>query len=148
MCRCRGEKSLPFRCRLSQVALNDVVVVGYGTQRRGNLTGAIDQITPQDLAGQTGLSICFSCYQGVSPNLIIQQLDPSPGASLNFNIRGVGTMQDNTPLVVIDGIPGTSQNLSLLNPADIESISVLKDAGASAIYGSRAAQRRFAGDDQ
>ena len=134
----QGRKIITISLQLSQVALNDVVVVGYGTQRRGNLTGAIDQITPQDLAGKPAVNM-YQLLQGVSPNLIIQQPDPSPGAALNFNIRGVGTMKDNTPLVVIDGIPGTILNLTLLNPADIESISVLKDAGASAIYGSRAA---------
>lgn len=132
----RGRKMIVITLQLSQVALGDVVVVGYGTQRKINLTGAVDQITPQDLAGKPAVNM-YQLLQGVSPNLIIQQPDPSPGALLNFNIRGVGTMQDNTPLVVIDGITGG--NLLLLNPADIESISVLKDAGAAAIYGSRAA---------
>jgi TonB-dependent starch-binding outer membrane protein SusC len=131
-----GRKTIVITLQLSQVALGDVVVVGYGTQRKVNLTGAVDQITPQDLAGKPAVNM-YQLLQGVSPNLIIQQPDPSPGAQLNFNIRGVGTMQDNTPLVVIDGITGG--NLQLLNPSDIESISVLKDAGAAAIYGSRAA---------
>ena len=131
-----GRKTIVITLQLSQVALGDVVVVGYGTQRKVNLTGAVDQITPQDLAGKPAVNL-YQLLQGVSPNLIIQQNDPSPGAQLNFNIRGVGTMQDNTPLVVIDGITGG--NLQLLNPSDIESISVLKDAGAAAIYGSRAA---------
>jgi TonB-dependent starch-binding outer membrane protein SusC len=132
----RGRLFMTVTLQLSQASLNDVVIVGYGTQRKVNLTGAIDQITPQDLAGKPAVNM-YQLLQGVSPNLIIQQPDPSPGAALNFNIRGVGTMQDNTPLVVIDGITGG--NLSLLNPSDIESISVLKDAGAAAIYGSRAA---------
>jgi TonB-linked SusC/RagA family outer membrane protein len=131
-----GRKTIVIALQLSQTALNDVVVVGYGTQRKVTLTGAVDQVRPQDLAGKPGTNL-YQLLQGVSPNLIIQQPDPSPGAALNFNIRGVGTMQDNTPLVVIDGITGG--NLQLLNPQDIESISVLKDAGAAAIYGSRAA---------
>jgi TonB-linked SusC/RagA family outer membrane protein len=135
----KGRKTIVIALQLSQVALGDVVVVGYGTQRKVNLTGAVDQITPQDLAGKPAVNM-FQLLQGVSPNLIIQQPDPSPGAPLNFNIRGVGTMQDNTPLLVIDGITsGNLQPLQLLNPQDIESISVLKDAGAAAIYGSRAA---------
>ena len=131
-----GRSILSITLHLIQSAMNDVVVVGYGVQRKGNLTGAIDQITPKDIAGKPGVNM-MQLLQGVSPNLIIQQPDPSPGASVNFNIRGLGTMGDNTPLVVIDGITGG--NLSLLNPADIESISVLKDAGAAAIYGSRSA---------
>ena len=131
-----GRTELTITLHQAQTALNDIVVVAYGTQRKGNLTGAVDQIMPKDLEGKPAVNM-YQLLQGVSPNLIIQQPDPSPGASLNFNIRGVGTMQDNTPLVVIDGVTGG--NLSLLNPADIESISVLKDAGAAAIYGSRSA---------
>src|SRR6185437_1301655 len=110
----RGRKTIVIALELSQAALNDVVVVGYGTQRKVSVTGAVDQITPQDLAGKPAVNM-YQLLQGVSPNLIIQQADPSPGASLNFNIRGVGTMNDNTPLVVIDGITGG--NLQLLNPA-------------------------------
>jgi TonB-linked SusC/RagA family outer membrane protein len=134
--RVNGHSVLIVSMHLAEIALSDVVVVGYGTQKKINLTGAVDQVTPKDLAGKPGNNL-YQLLQGVSPNLIIQQPDPSPGAALNLNIRGVGTMQDNTPLVVIDGITGGS--LSLLNPADIESISILKDAGASAIYGSRSA---------
>lgn len=132
----KGRSALAVTLRPIQSAMNDVVVVGYGTQHKGTMTGAVDQITPKDLEGKPGVNM-MQLLQGVSPNLIIQQYDPEPGASVNFNIRGVGTMGDNTPLVVIDGITGG--NLQLLNPADIESISVLKDAGAAAIYGSRSA---------
>ncbi len=132
----KGRSAITVSMKVLQTSLNDVVVVGYGTQKRINLTGAVDQITPKDLEGKPAINT-LQLLQGVSPNLIIQTPDPSPGAALNFNIRGVGTMQDNSPLVVIDGITGG--NLSLLNPSDIESISVLKDAGAAAIYGSRSA---------
>jgi TonB-dependent SusC/RagA subfamily outer membrane receptor len=79
----------------------------------------------------------FQALQGESPNLIIQQSTLDPGSDVTVNIRGVGTLGDNTPLVVIDGIVGG--NLNTLNPNDIASVSVLKDAGAAAIYGSRAA---------
>jgi TonB-dependent SusC/RagA subfamily outer membrane receptor len=75
--------------------------------------------------------------QGTSPNLIIQQTNSEPGAYQNINIRGVSTLGDNSPLVVIDGITGG--DINLLNPQDIESVSVLKDAGSAAIYGSRSA---------
>ena len=132
----KGRSTMTLTMHLVTAALTDVVVVGYGTQQKASITGAVDQITPKDLEGKPAVNM-MQLLQGVSPNLIIQQPDPSPGAAMNFNIRGVGTMQDNTPLVVIDGITGG--NLNLLNPSDIESISVLKDAGAAAIYGSRAA---------
>ncbi|WP_431217476.1 TonB-dependent receptor plug domain-containing protein [Puia sp. P3] len=75
--------------------------------------------------------------QGTSPNLIIQQTNFEPGQGVNLNIRGLGTTGDNTPLIVIDGIPGG--DINLLNPNDIESVSILKDAGSAAIYGSRSA---------
>ncbi|WP_211352086.1 TonB-dependent receptor [Dinghuibacter silviterrae] len=132
----KGRSTLAVTLRLSTAELTDVVVVGYGTQQKTSVTGAVDQITSKDLDGKPAVNT-MQLLQGVSPNLIIQTPDPSPGASQNFNIRGVGTFGDNTPLVVIDGIAGG--NINLLNPSDIESMSVLKDAGAAAIYGSRSA---------
>ncbi len=132
----KGRSTIAVTMRLAQAALQDVVVVGYGTQQKTSVTGAVDQITPKDLEGKPAINT-MQLLQGVSPNLIIQTPDPSPGAAQNFNIRGVGTFGDNTPLVVIDGVVGG--NINLINPSDIESISVLKDAGAAAIYGSRSA---------
>jgi TonB-linked SusC/RagA family outer membrane protein len=117
-------------------SLGEVVVVGYGTQRRSSVTGAVDQIKPAALEGKPSVNLSQS-LQGVSPNLIIQQRNSEPGAGVNINIRGVSTLGDNTPLIVIDGIAGG--DLNQLNPADIENISVLKDAGSAAIYGSRSA---------
>lgn len=121
---------------LSDNRMNEVVVVGYGTQRKANLTGAIDQIKPAALEGRASGFLTQS-LQGASPNLVIQQTNAEPGARPSMNIRGIGTMGNNDPLVVIDGIAGG--DLNLLNPSDIESISVLKDAGSAAIYGSRSA---------
>ncbi|MBX3254284.1 MAG: TonB-dependent receptor [Chitinophagaceae bacterium] len=116
--------------------LSEVVVVGYGTQRKASLTGAVDQIKPAALEGRANGFLTQS-LQGASPNLIIQQTNSEPGARPTLNIRGVSTLGNNEPLVVIDGIAGG--DLNLLNPSDIESISVLKDAGSAAIYGSRSA---------
>lgn len=117
-------------------SLNDVVVVGYGTQKRSSVTGAVDQITAASIEGKPAMNVT-QALQGASPNLIIQQRNAEPGGAMNLNIRGVGTMGDNNPLVVIDGIVGG--DINLLNPADIQSVSVLKDAGSAAIYGSRSA---------
>jgi TonB-dependent starch-binding outer membrane protein SusC len=116
--------------------LDDVVVIGYGTQKRVSVSGAVDAISKQSIQGRpvTNLS---TALQGVSPNLIIQQRNFEPGQSVNINIRGLGTLGDNTPLVVIDGVLGG--DLNLINPNDIESVSILKDAGSAAIYGSRSA---------
>ncbi len=117
-------------------SLGEVVVVGYGTQRKVSVTGAVDKISSDLIEGKPAANLS-QALQGVSPNLIIQQTNFEPGQGLSINIRGVGTTGDNNPLVVIDGIAGG--DINLINPNDIESISILKDAGTAAIYGSRAA---------
>ncbi len=112
-----------------------MVVVGYGTQKRTSLTGAVSVVTAKDLEGKPVTS-AVQALQGAAPNLIIQQNATEPGAAININVRGVSTVNNTSPLILVDGVPGS---LDLLNPNDIESISVLKDAASSAIYGSRAA---------
>lgn len=117
-------------------SLGEVVVVGYGTQRKVSVTGAVDKIGADAIEGKPVVNMS-QALQGVSPNLIVQQTNFEPGQGLSINIRGMGSLGNNDPLVVIDGIVGG--DLNLLNPNDVESISVLKDAGTAAIYGSRAA---------
>ena len=116
--------------------LSDVVVIGYGTQKKVTLTGAVNQISSKDIENKPVLNT-LQALQGESPNLIIQQSQLDPGSNVTLNIRGVGTLVNNDPLIVIDGIVGG--NINTINPNDIASVSVLKDAGAAAIYGSRAA---------
>ncbi len=115
--------------------LEEIVVLGYGTQRRSNVVGAVDQVGVEQLNGRPNVNVS-QALQGVSPNLIVQQANSEPGAGVNLNIRGISTLGNNSPLIVIDGIIGA--DINLLNPSDIENISVLKDAGSAAIYGSRA----------
>lgn len=117
------------------MALEEIVVVGYGTQRRSSVVGAVEQVTAEVLEGRPSVNVT-QALQGVAANLIVQQPNSEPGAGMNLNIRGISTLGDNSPLVVIDGIIGG--DINLLNPSDIESVSVLKDAGSAAIYGSRA----------
>jgi TonB-dependent starch-binding outer membrane protein SusC len=117
-------------------ALADVVIVGYGTQKKISLTGSVNQISSKDIEDKPVLNT-LQALQGESPNLIIQQSQLDPGSNVTINIRGVGTLGNNDPLIVIDGIIGG--NINTLNPNDIASVSVLKDAGSAAIYGSRAA---------
>lgn len=116
-------------------ALEEVVVIGYGQQKKVNVVGSVDQVTQESLEGRPSMNVT-QALQGVSPGLIIQQPNSEPGARTNLNIRGISTLGNNSPLVVIDGIVGG--DINLLNPSDIESISVLKDAGSASIYGSRA----------
>jgi TonB-linked SusC/RagA family outer membrane protein len=116
--------------------LNEVVVVGYGTQSRVSLTGAVNQVSAKNIENKPVLNT-LQALQGEAPNLTIQQRQLNPGSNVSINIRGVGTLGNNDPLIVIDGIIGG--NINTLNPNDIASVSVLKDAGSAAIYGSRAA---------
>lgn len=117
--------------------LDEVVVIGYGTTTRRSITGAVDQVKSQMLEDRPVANVT-QALQGASPNLIIQRKSFNPnGESNNINIRGISTTNSNTPLVVIDGIVTESSALDKLNPNDIDNISVLKDAGSAAIYGSR-----------
>ena len=118
-------------------SLDEVVVVGYGTQKKVNLTGAVDVISNEDFENRQASTVS-QLLQGAAPgfNFDIGSQDGfEPGATMNISIRGMGSLNGGSPYVVIDGFPGDLNNL---NPEDIESVSVLKDAAASAIYGARA----------
>ncbi|MBS1738644.1 MAG: TonB-dependent receptor plug domain-containing protein, partial [Bacteroidetes bacterium] len=117
--------------------LSDIVVVGYGTQKKANLTGAVASIS-SDVLENKPLPNVGEVLRGVSPNLNIDlgAYGAEPGAKLSFNIRGVGSISGNSaPLILVDGV---EMDINNLDPGTIESISVLKDASSSAIYGSRA----------
>ncbi len=114
--------------------LEELVVVGYGTQRKVNLTGSVDQVTGDDFEGRN-ISNISQGLQGVMPNVNVRPLDGKPTAAPAINIRGTGSIgQGGDALILIDGIEGDP---SMLNPNDIESISVLKDAASASIYGAR-----------
>ena len=115
--------------------LDDVVVVGYGTIKRANLTGAVDQVSSEVFAGRPS-SNATQMLVGAIPNLNITLSDGKPSRSADFNIRGMTSVGGGgSALVLIDGVEGDP---ALLNPDDIESVSVLKDAASASIYGSRA----------
>ena len=121
----------------SNQSLDAVVVVGYGTQKKVNLTGAVSAITAADLESRP-ITAISSGLQGYLPGVTIRSFTAMPGQNgSTIRIRGTGTLGDPSPLIVIDGIPGGS--MDILNPDDIESISVLKDAASSSIYGVRGA---------
>ena len=116
--------------------LDELVVVGYGVQKKANLTGAVTQVKMEDVLGDRPVSNAFTALQGTIPGLMISG-SSSPGQSgKNINIRGTLSINGGSPLVLIDNVPG---DLNMVNPEDIESVSVLKDAASSAIYGARAA---------
>ncbi|WP_207424416.1 SusC/RagA family TonB-linked outer membrane protein [Desertivirga brevis] len=117
-------------------ALTEVVVVGYGVQKKANLTGAVEYISGEVLQNRPVPNLT-QAIQGAIPNLNIRMMDGKPTQAPNFNVRGVTSIgQGGNALVLIDGFEGDP---SLLNPNDVESISVLKDAASSAIYGARGA---------
>lgn len=116
--------------------LEEVVVVGYGTQRKVNLTGAVSVVGKKELDSRP-ISNVSSGIQGLLPGVTVKGYSGKPGnATGNIRIRGIGTLNISSPLILIDGVEG---NMDLLNPNDIESISVLKDAASSSIYGARGA---------
>ena len=116
--------------------LNDVVVIGYGTVKKRDLTGAVTSIKSEDLT-LTPTANAMDAVQGKAPGVDIQKSSGRAGAGVNVVIRGNRSIYgDNTPLYIIDGIPG---DYSKLNPNDIASIDILKDASSTAIYGSAGA---------
>ena len=116
--------------------LDETVVIGYGTQKKRLLTGATINITGDEIQKQSTTNALGALYSSV-PGVNIVQSSGVPGAGYNITVRGIGTTGSAGPLIVIDGVAGG--NLDDLNPADIESIDILKDAASAAIYGARAA---------
>lgn len=128
-------KPINITLKDEMTTLQEFVVVGYGTQKKANLTGSVSTVTSKTIASRPVVS-ATQALQGTMPGLIIQQNSSEPGSGMAINIRGLGTLGNNNALILIDGVQGNLQNI---NPSDIESVTVLKDAASSAIYGSRAA---------
>ncbi|MDE6438910.1 MAG: TonB-dependent receptor plug domain-containing protein, partial [Muribaculaceae bacterium] len=122
----------------SSTQLDEVVVVGYATQRRVDMTGSVSSISSKALADRP-ITNATNALAGLAPGMTVTNSGGNtPGyESQSITVRGLGTLNNAAPLVVVDGMTGVS--VSDINPQDIESISVLKDAASSAIYGSRAA---------
>lgn len=129
----------------SALALDELVVIGYGQQRRSNLTGAIASVRAEEITAVTSGGV-QEVLQGRVAGVVITPTSGQPGGAIDMNIRGVATFGSGQPLYVIDGVPVLSEEssrnfnpLATLNPDNIQSIEILKDASASAIYGARAA---------
>lgn len=119
-----------------QLWLDDVVVVGYGVQKKKLVTGSTVQVKGDDIAKLNTVDV-LGALQSQSPGVNIVQNNGFLGSGFKVNIRGLGTIGDSAPLYVVDGVANGS--ISALNPSDIESVDVLKDAASAAIYGARAA---------
>lgn len=139
-------KMLSVTLREDTEVLDEVVVVGYGTQKKVNLTGAVSSVKVAEVLGDRPLVSASEALQGAVPGLLVSNGGNQAGTGKSFQIRGAYTigMKDSegnygttiAPLVLIDNVEG---DIDMLNPEDIESISVLKDASSTAIYGARAA---------
>ncbi|QNL52094.1 TonB-dependent receptor [Olivibacter sp. SDN3] len=135
----KGRETINVSLVPQQEALDEVVVVGYGTVRRRDLTGSVAQVKAQEVNAFPAANLLQS-LSGRAAGVQVAQSTGAPGPPLNVRIRGGNSIQgSNEPLYVIDGFPTAGINPSLLNNADIESMEILKDASATAIYGSRGA---------
>ena len=132
----QGRNNIQVTLREDVSSLNDVVVIGYGTMKKKLVTGATVQVKGEDIA-KLNTTNALEAMQSSTPGVQITQSSSQPGKGYKVYIRGIGTTGNSTPLYVIDGVAGGS--LDDINPADIESIDVLKDAASAAIYGARAA---------
>src|SRR5699024_3204442 len=131
----KKENDLVITMQSEGSTLNELVVIGYGTVKKKDLTGAIASVTADDIQANLAQSTA-EALQGKIAGVTVASAGGQPGDGMSINIRGLSSLGSNTPLYVIDGVYG---DISMVDPSDIESIHVLKDASAAAIYGSRAA---------
>jgi len=131
-----GQSTINVTLKEDNALLDEVVVVGYGVQKKKLVTGATVQVKGDDIA-KLNTTNALEAMQSSTPGVQITQSSSQPGKGYKVYIRGMGTIGDSSPLYVIDGVAGGS--LDGINPNDIESIDILKDAASAAIYGSRAA---------
>lgn len=119
-------------------AIEEVVVVGYGTQKKVNLSGSVSSVNIGEMAESRPITNLSSALYGAAPGVYVNSGDnrPSNAGEASINVRGQGTLNNSSPLVIVDGV---ESNMAAVNPQDIATISILKDAASSAIYGSRAA---------
>lgn len=133
-----GKSEINVRMQAEESHLEEVIVVGYGTQKRVNLSGAVDQIGEKFLDSRPITNV-GTALQGAMANLNITPTSGRANSSPEINVRGYTSLSGGGPLIVIDGVPTTNDELNRMNPMDIASVTVLKDAASAAIYGSRAA---------
>ena len=130
-----GKQFLDITMNENSEQLNEVVVVGYGTMKKKDLTGSLSAVKGSDLAARRTTQLS-TALQGSMPGVTVTRDNSAPGATAKILVRGVTTIGDTNPLVIVDGTPG---DINQVNPEDVESMTVLKDAASASIYGSRAA---------
>lgn len=135
-----NKKQVNITLKESLSQLNEVVIVGYGTQKKENLTGAVSTVTSKAIQNRPVTSLA-TALQGTVPGMNITRTSGQPGnENINIQLRGVTSANGSVnPLLLIDGVATPLFNLQTINPSDVETISVLKDGAAAAIYGAQAA---------
>lgn len=131
------QPSLRVVLKEESTALSDVVVIGYGTQKKSVVTASIAKVSSDDLASTAPVRM-DNALKGLAAGVTVTSSSGQPGEAAQIRIRGVGTINDSDPLYIVDGMP-IEDGFDYVNPTDIESIEVLKDAASGAIYGARAA---------
>ncbi len=131
-----GRAEVNIQMYLSSELLDEVIVVGYGTQKKSDVTGAVARVSGDEISNIPTASVT-QALQGKIAGVFASPVSGEPGASAVVRIRGTGTLNNNSPLFVVDGL--ITENIDFLNPNDIETIDVLKDASAQAIYGAQGA---------
>jgi len=133
----RSQTTVNVNMAEDAIGLDEVVVVGFGTQKKADLTGAVSAVQGEDLAKRVDVTNTATALQGLSPGLTIQNFAGEPGREdIRVRVRGNGTLNNSNPLILVDGV---ERSLATVEPGDIESLTILKDAASAAIYGSRAA---------
>ena len=132
-----GRTVIDIKMTPDAIQLDEIVAIGYGTKKKADITGSISVVKSDEIS-QLPIPTIDQALQGKATDVKVTQATGMPGEGVSVRIRGIGTINDNTPLFIIDGIP-TKDAFNSLSPADIESISILKDASAASIYGARAA---------
>lgn len=131
----KGTEKMKVTLREDNKTLDDVVVIGYGVQKKSDVTGSIASVKAEDLANRS-ITTVDDGLQGKTSGVQVISTSGAPGAGSSIRVRGYSSNSDSTPLYVVDGLRTT--NINYLDPADIESMEVLKDAASAAIYGAQA----------
>lgn len=132
----KNQTHFNIQLRENTQTMDEIVVVGFGTQKKVNMTGAVAAVNVNEALGNRPISNVSAALQGVVPGLKIESSTGTPGADMTYNIRGTTSINGGAPLVLVNNVP---MDINMIDPQDIESVSVLKDAASAAIYGARAA---------
>lgn len=131
-----GRKNIDIVLEMEENMLEDLIIIGYGTAKKKDLTGAIAHVNGEDLANRNVTQVS-QALQGTMPGVMVTRTSGEAGATANINVRGVTSIGDSSPLIIVDGVP--VPNINDINAKDIADITVLKDAASASIYGARAA---------